>query len=158
MKIFLLILMTLFSASAFAQLHKWVDADGKVIYSDQPPPANVEATVLRSKSGTPDASEAAGDAVSGDEAVAPKTIAEREAELKKALQEKKEAADRAAQERAEVEAGQADCIALRKNLGMLQEGMRMMEIDENGERYYLSEGQRQQRIARTQQDISTHCK
>lgn len=153
MKNLLLILMMLSSASAFAQLHKWVDAEGKVIYSDQPPPANVEATVLRPTSG-----EAAGDGAASDEPETPKSIAEREAELRKALQERKEASDRAAREQARAEASEADCIALKRNLEMLKEGMRMMEIDEDGERYYLNDAQRQQRIVKTQQDINTHCK
>ena len=47
MKKFLLILSVLASANAFAGLSKWVDADGKVHHSDQPPPANVKAKTLR---------------------------------------------------------------------------------------------------------------
>ena len=35
------------STAAFGQLYKWVDKDGKVTYSDQPPPANVKSEVLR---------------------------------------------------------------------------------------------------------------
>ncbi|MDP1996031.1 MAG: DUF4124 domain-containing protein [Gallionella sp.] len=157
MKIFLLILLTLASASAFAGLYKWVDANGKVQYSDQPPPANVEATTLRSTSSAKDSASESGAAASSAPA-APKTIAEREAELKKAQQAKKEVADRVAQEQAEAEARKENCIAARKNLGLLQEGMRMMEIDDKGERFHLNDEQRQQRIAKAQQDISTYCK
>ncbi|MCR4299231.1 MAG: DUF4124 domain-containing protein [Gallionella sp.] len=157
MKKIMLILLVLTSAGAFAGLSKWVDADGKVHYSDQPPPANVKATILRSTSGTA-APAATGDAAASSAPAAPKTIAEREAELKKAQQAKKEAADRAAQKQAEVEAREANCIAARKNLSMLQEGMRLMEIDDKGERSYLNDEQRQQRIAKAQQDIGTHCK
>ena len=157
MKKIMLILLVLTSASAFAGLSKWVDTDGKVHYSDQPPPANVKATVLRSTSGMA-APAATGDAAASSAPAAPKTIAEREAELKKAQQAKKEAADRAAQKQAEVEAREANCIAARKNLSMLQGGMRMMEIDDKGERFYLNDEQRQQRIAKAQQDISTYCK
>ena len=157
MKKILLILLTLVSASALAGLHKWVDANGKVHYSDQPPPANVEATTLRFTSGTT-APVSAGDTAASSVPAAPKTIAEREAELKKAQQAKKEAADRAAREQVEVETRKANCIAARKNLSMLQEGMRMIEIDDKGERSYLNDEQRQQRIARAQQDVSTYCK
>lgn len=157
MKKFMLILLVLTGTSAFAGLSKWVDADGKVHYSDQPPPADVKATILRSTSGTV-APAAAGDAAASSAPAAPKTIAEREAELKKAQQAKKEAADRAAQEQAEVETRKANCIAARKNLSILQEGMRMMEIDDKGERFYLNDEQRQQRITKAQQDIGTYCK
>lgn len=151
MKKILLILLTLASASALAGLNKWVDADGKVHYSDQPPPANVKATVLRSLSSATDP------AAASSAPAAPKTIAEREAELRKAQQAKQEAADKAAREQAEADARKESCIAARKNLGMLQEGMRMMEIDAQGQRYYLNDEQRQQRIAKAQQDVSTYC-
>jgi len=157
MKKILLILLTLVSASAFAGLHKWVDANGKVHYSDQPPPANVEATTLRSISSAKDSATESGAAASSAPA-APKTIAEREAELKKAQQAKKEATDKADRKQAEAEAIKENCIAARKYLSLLQEGLRMVEIDDKGERFYLNDEQRQQRIARAQQDVSTYCK
>lgn len=152
MKIFLLVLL-LISASSFAGPSKWVDADGKVVYSDQSPPANVEATELRFTSGAVGEETAA----SGVPA-APKTIAEREAELRKRQQERKEAADKAAREQADAQALMEDCRAVRKNLSMLQEGMRMIEVDDKGELVYLDDAQRQQRILKAQQDISTFCK
>lgn len=157
MKNFLPLLLLLISTGSFAGLNKWVGADGKVIYSDLPPPANVEATVLRASQGatTPAAGE---DTAASGVPAAPKTIAERAAELKKAQQERKEAAAKAAQEQADAQALREDCRTVRKNLGMLQEGMRMVEVDDKGERYYLDDAQRQQRIARAQLDISTYCK
>jgi len=157
MKKILLILSILASASAFAGLNKWVDADGKVHYSDQPPPANVEATVLRSTTGAA-APAAAGDAAASGVPATPKTFAEREAELKKAQQARQEAAAKAAKEQADAAAKMESCTAARKNLSMLEEGMRMVEINDKGERYYLNDEQRQQRIAKAQQDVSTYCK
>src|SRR3989338_4017417 len=108
MKKILLILLTLVSASALAGLHKWVDADGKVHYSDQPPPANVKATTLRSTSSAKDSASESGAAASSAPA-APKTIAEREAELKKAQQAEKESADKAARKQAEADARRTIC-------------------------------------------------
>lgn len=156
MKKILLILLTLVSASALAGLHKWVDADGKVHYSDQPPPANVKATTLRSASSAKDSATESGAAASSAPA-APKTIAEREAELKKAQQAKKEAADKAAQEQAEADARKDSCASARQNLRALQEGARIMEIGASGERAYLSDEGRRQRMDKAQQDISTYC-
>lgn len=152
MKNYLFILLMLSSASAVAELNKWVDANGKVHYSDQPPPANVKAKTLRS------ASDAAGSASTSSAPAAPKTIAEREAELKKAQQAKKEAADKAAQEQAKKEVRKTNCTAAQQGLRTLQEGTRIVEIDANGERSYLDDKQRQQRIVKAQQDISTFCK
>lgn len=157
MKNYLFILLMLSSASAVAELNKWVDANGKVHYSDQPPPANVKAKTLRSASDT--AGSASTSSVTAASApAAPKTIAEREAELRKSQQAKKEAADKAAQEQAKKDSDKANCAAAQQNLRTLQEGMRMVEIDASGERSYLSDEQRQQRIAKAQQYISTFCK
>ena len=157
MKKFLLILLMLASTTAFAALSKWVDADGKVHYSDQPPPANVKAKTLRV---TPEAAApvSASGVAAASAPVAPKTIAEREAELRKAQQAKKEAADMAAQKQAEAAAIKENCIAARKNLSILQEGMRMVEIDAKGERSYLDDEQRRQRIEKAQQEIKAYCK
>lgn len=156
MKKFLLISLVLVSASAFAGLHKWVDAKGKVHYSDQPPPANAEATTLRSTSSAEDSASESGAAASSAPA-APKTIAEREAELRKAQQAKKEAADMAAQQQAEADARKASCAAARQSLRTMQEGLRIVEIDASGERSYLGDEQRRQRMDKAQQDISTNC-
>lgn len=149
MKNFLLILLMLSGANAFAGLNKWVDADGKVHYSDQPPPPNVKAQTLRITPGV---------AAPASAPAEPKTIAEREVELKKAQQAKKEAADKAAEEQARIDAEKAYCAAAQQNLRALQQGMRMVEIDAQGERSYLDDEQRRQRIEKTKQDIETHCK
>lgn len=157
MKNFLLILLMLASANAFAGLSKWVDADGKVHYSDRPPPPNVKAKTLRTPMEAA-APVSAASAVAASAPAAPKSIAEREAELKKAQQAKKEAADKAAREQAMMEEEKAYCAAAQQNLRALQDGMRMVEIDARGERSYLDDEQRRQRIEKVRQDIKAHCK
>lgn len=152
MKNYLLILLMLCSTSSFGALNKWVDASGKVHYSDQPPPANVKAETLHATSVPGDSASAAVSAPA-----APKTIAEREAELKKDQQAKKEAAEKAAKEQAKTDAKNANCAAAQQSLKMLQDGMRMVEIDAKGERSYITDEQRQQRIAKAQQDIGNWC-
>src|SRR5256885_2263385 len=42
----LLLLLILSSASALAQVHRWVDDKGTVHYSDSPPPAGVKSTTV----------------------------------------------------------------------------------------------------------------
>jgi len=159
---YLLVILMLVSANAFPSLIKWVDADGQVHYSDVPPPPDARTKILRStsnKSGTdstndttPAESPAAGS--SGE----PKSAVEREAELKKAQQEKKEAAEKAAKEQAKTDEKKAYCDSLNQNLRTLQQGVRIVEVDAKGERSFLEDEQRQQRIAKVQQDISTNCK
>ena len=154
---FLLILLMLASTNTFAAISKWVDAQGQVHYSDQPPPPEAKAETLRSASDSEGTAGISGVTATSAPA-APKTIAEREAELKKAQQAKEAAADKAAQKQAATEAIKANCATAQQNLRTLQEGIRMVEVDANGERSYLDDNQRQQRIAKTQQDVSNYCK
>jgi hypothetical protein len=148
---FLLILLMLASANTFAAISKWVDAQGRVHYSDQPPPPEVKAETLRSASDTEGTA-----GISG--VTAPKTIAEREAGLKKAQQAKQAAADKATKEQANAEAIKTNCANAQQSLRTLQDGMRMVEIDANGEHSFINDDQRKGRIAKAQQDISTYCK
>ena len=151
MKKILFILFLLVSSPALAGLSKWVDADGKVHYSDQPPPANVKVKILRA-----DVSPASSVAASAP--VAPRTIAEREVELKKSQLAKKEAAEKIALEQSKIDAEKANCAAAQQSLRTLQDGMRMVVIDAKGERSFLDDEQRRQRIEKRQQEIRTLCK
>jgi hypothetical protein len=154
---FLLILLMLASANTFAAVSKWVDAQGRVHYSDQPPPPEARAETLRSESDTEGTAGTSGVTATSAPA-APKTIAEREAELKKAQQAKQAAADKAAKEQAAAEAVKANCANAQQNLRNLQEGGRMVVVDANGERSYMDDTQRRQRIEKAQQEISNLCK
>lgn len=153
---YLLIFLMLFSTNAFSALIKWLDAEGQVHYSDVPPPPNANTKILSTTSKA--SSKSADDFTAESAPAAPKTIAEREAELKKEQQAKKEAADKAAKKQADAEAIKAYCDTLKQHLRALQEGIRITEIDASGNRSFVDNEQRQQRIAKAQQDISTNCK
>jgi hypothetical protein len=147
---YLLFFMLLCCTNTFAAISKWVDADGQVHYSDEPPPSNVKQKMLRA-----DDTQGAQGASS---VAAPKTIAEREAELKKSALAKKEAADKAAQDQAAAAAKQANCANAQQNLRTLQSGIRIMETDASGQPGYIDDAERNQRVAKAQSDISTYCK
>ncbi|NOT81340.1 MAG: DUF4124 domain-containing protein, partial [Gallionella sp.] len=40
----------------------------------------------------------------------------------------------------------------------LKDGIRLVEMDANGERSFLSDAQREQRMVKAQQDIQENCK
>lgn len=152
----LLVLLMVCSTGSFAALNKWVDEKGKVHYSDQPPPANVKAQQLR-PTVTADDPANTGDTAAASAPAAPKTIAEREAELKKEQQAKQAAAEKAAQEQARAEARKADCEAAQQSLKTLQSDLRIIEMDAKGEQAYLTDEQRRQRIEKAQQSVDTYC-
>ena len=153
----------MFCINAFAEVNKWVDENNRVHYSDQPPPSSAKSKKLGSTAkakASAETSDATGssNATESSESGEPKTIAEREAELRKKQKADKEAADKAVQNQANKEANQENCTQAQLSLKALQGEMRIMELDANGERVYLDNEQRQQRIAKTQQDISRLCK
>ncbi|MDZ4200925.1 MAG: DUF4124 domain-containing protein [Gallionella sp.] len=153
MKRYLPLLLLLFSAASFAALNKWVDENGKVHYSDQPAPASAKSQKTLRATVTTDTAETPASAPG-----TPKTIAEREADLKKTQQAKKEAADKAAQEQTKKETEQANCATARQNLLTLQSGVRIVETGNSGERSYLDEAQRQQRVDQAQKNVDEWCK
>ncbi len=161
MKNTLLIFLLIFCSSALAALNRWVDPQGHVHYSDQPPPPDVDSKVLRSSSdslenGESDAESQNG--IAGDEIEGSKSLAEQEVEKKRIQKEKEVAAEKASKEQANAESMKAYCNSARQNLRALQEGLRMTEIDINGERIIMEDEKRQQNISKIQQDISKNCK
>jgi hypothetical protein len=153
MKKYFPFLLLLLALPVDAALNKWVDANGRVHYSDQPPPT-VKAKVLR---GSAVSAASAAELSPASAPAAPKTYAEKEAELKKAQKAKQEAESKAAEEQARKDAQASACASARQNLRTLQEGMRMVEIDANGERSFVTDAQRQQRIEQTQADVTKYC-
>lgn len=163
MKNFMLVMLMMFCINVYAESYKWVDENGRVHYSDQPPVSSAKSKTLGSTSKAKTSAATADTAETSDTAKAsesgePKTIAEREAELRRKQKTDKEAADKAAQEQAKKDATQEYCNQAKLSLNALQQDVRIMEIDAKGERSYLGDEQRQQRIAKAQQDISKNCK
>ncbi|HTN93902.1 MAG TPA: DUF4124 domain-containing protein [Gallionella sp.] len=145
----LIILLMLASTSALAAINKWVDDHGVVHYSDQPPPPGQQPKTLHEDADTQDSA-------SGTSAT--QTVAEKEAALKKQNAEKQSASFKEAQKQAAEDALKANCSNAQDNLRTLQSGIRIMEVGANGERSYLDDTQRQQRIDKAQQDIAKYCK
>ncbi|MGA8862292.1 MAG: DUF4124 domain-containing protein [Gallionella sp.] len=145
----LLILLMIASANAVAEVNKWIDDQGRVHYSDQPPPPDVQAKTL----GSPSAASASGVAGTGEP-----TFVEQEAALKRTQQADQAAAAQAAQKQAAADALKANCNSAQQNLRNLQSGVRISDVNASGERYFLDDSQRQQRIDKAQQDISNYCK
>jgi hypothetical protein len=139
----------IFTLNAHAAAHKWVDADGTVHYSDSIPPEVTTSETVRNISRKGRA-----------EAPAPtpsKSIAEREAEYKKSKQEKEESSQKKTQEESRVDEKKHNCEIARKNLLTLEEGGRIVTYDANGERTYLDDSAREQRLAEAQKSVSENC-
>ena len=145
----LIVALMIFSGSSMAAANRWVDEQGNVHYSDQPPPAHAKnkATINTSFPAAP----VAASAVSGVPTASTKPAVDTAA-AKKAAEEK------AAQEAAMKEQYKTNCLAATQNLANLKDGMRIASIDPaTGERSYLDDTQRQQRMNDAQQQVSKFC-
>jgi hypothetical protein len=144
---FTIITLALISFNVHAELNKWVDADGKVHYSDTPPP-DVTTQSVRNIAGK-DTTEAP--------SYSPKTIAEREAEMKKAKQAKEEASKKKAALDAAAEVKKHNCEAARQNVRTLEHADSIVTYNEKGERIPLDNSARAQRLEEANKAISTNC-
>lgn len=138
--------LALLAAPAGADLYKWVDAQGRVHYSDKPPPNTAQ------KSSTVRAPAAA----SAPAASAPqqKTLKEQELEFRQRQTEEAEAAAKA-QKEADMRA--QNCTNARGNLATYTEGGRVVRFNAQGEREYLSDEDRAREIERWQREVNRWC-
>jgi len=144
------VLLSLVSMSASAQLYKWVDADGKVHYSDRPPPASAKQEQklnIRNAPVPPPAAE--------ESAATAKSYTEQELEFRKRKVEQEEAQKKAA---AEAETDRQNCARAQEKLRLYQEGGRVYTIDAQGERQYLGDESRERGIVQAREEVAKYCK
>jgi hypothetical protein len=153
---------------ASAQMYKWVDSNGKVQYSDKPPPGNVKTEKLRDPAPAPAASTpATGEDKGGPKKEAdkrdaakagPKTVAEQE----QAFRKRQVDANKAQEEDKKKQAAESDreenCRRAKASLANFEIGGRQTRIDEKGERVFMDEQQIAQETARVKQIAAAACK
>lgn len=137
---------------AGAQLYKYVDKNGKTVYTDQPP-VGVDSKPLHVPPSPPVASAPAKDAPA-----AGKTAVEKDKELDKgrqkvADQQKKQ--DEAAEKQRLAE---QRCTQARTALRQLSEGGRIVKYTEKGERVYLSDAEIESGREKARRDVEEACK
>lgn len=155
--------------SAGAEMYKWTDADGKVHFSDQPPPANIKnlTTIKRGNPAgkpLPAASESNSDSANPDpvaekaKAAAPKTYVEKDMEFKKRQVEKAEREAAEKKKTDEAAEKQRNCDQSRARLKSLQAGGRVARANAQGETEYLNDAQIAQEIERGKKSVDDWCK
>jgi hypothetical protein len=162
-RIALLVVAFLAASSAQAQVHKCVDAAGKIIYTQDPCPANTKSgTMSRNVLSAPAASPAASPADSpADKAAAkstaPKTAAEQEQAFRQRQQEQAKASKQAQQKSADAQAKELNCRNARERLAQYDIGGRLSRINAQGERYYMDDAQIEQEKSRARADMAQAC-
>jgi Domain of unknown function (DUF4124) len=157
----LVVLLLAASVGAEAQW-KWRDANGRVQYSDLPPPANtppqnilqspIRAPMPRVTAIDPPASAASGVPASAASAVDPAL----EAKRKQAEQE--EAAKQRAQEAQQALAKAQNCERAQTALRTLDSGQRISRVNPQGEREYLDDAARAREQDQARKSIAANCR
>jgi hypothetical protein len=153
-----LIAALLLSTAAAAQW-AWKDENGRVVYSDRPPPASVAPDrIVRQPGGNAlNAAGASADAKGDAKAAGPKTWAERETEYKKRQTERADAEKKSNEEQAQQAQRRADCERARSYAATIESGTRIVRTDAKGERAVLDDDQRAAELARARELIARSC-
>lgn len=166
-KLALLALACTWSACALAQW-QWLDKDGRKVFSDRAPPADIPQKNILKQPGialpvaAPDAAASATaapapSAVPGSQAV-PKLGKDKELEEKKAQAEAAEAAKQKAED-AKIAAARADnCSRAQRAKTTLESGKPMQHTNAQGDVGFLDEAGRTAELRRIQGIIESDCK
>jgi hypothetical protein len=128
--------------TAEAQLYKYVDKNGKTVYSDQPPPdVDSKAVNIRGASGP-----------------ATKSAVARDKELDKGRKEVAEKAKKSGE--ADQRAAQAEqrCAAARTNYQIYADGGRIQKLNDKGERELLTDDEIEAKRESSRREMDEACK
>jgi hypothetical protein len=146
---------------------QWKDANGRMVFSDKPPPATVRPSdIIRQPAPmsaprpapVPASVDGAAAAPAGTAApAAPPTLAEREAEFRKRQAEQQKMA-KEAEEKAQRDARlRENCQRARSYLGQLKSGERIATVSPSGERGFLDDAGRAAEIRKIEADLQKNC-
>lgn len=134
---------------ASAELYKYVDKDGKTVYSDQPP-VNIDSKQLNIQSGasTSTAAPSAG----------PKTALDRDRDLQKGRDEARERAKKSDEGAKQAEAKEQACAQARSAYQLYADGGRITKYNDKGERVYLGDDEIDAERERSKREMDEACK
>ena len=147
-------LVLVFVGGVSADVYKWVDKDGKIQYSDQPPLSG-EAKKMKKK--TKDVGNVA-PASTGTAAKPGASVTDQELEFRKRKMEQEEAEKKKLAEQEIAEKNKGYCNNLRGELQAHRDGVRIVRYNDKGERVALDENERAQSKTQLEQRIAKECK
>lgn len=147
---------------------QWVDKDGRKVFSDQPPPADIPArNIVRQPSG------GKGSAAAAVAPIAPVTTAQpvkpaasapkltgkdKDLEEKRKLAEAAEAQKKKDQEETLAKARAENCQQAKRAKANYDSGVRISQVNAKGEREILDDAQRAAEVKRIEKIIASDCK
>ena len=127
---------------ASAQLYKYVDKDGKTVYSDQPPP-NQDSKQINVQTGA------------SSPTAAPKSALERDKDAQKARDDQAKKSAEAAKVAAQKDLA---CEMARQNYTQYAGGGRLQRLNAQGEREFMSDDEIDAAREKAKGEMDTACK
>lgn len=151
-QLFIALAILLATATVAAQVYKWVDKDGKVQYTDTPPPpgaakADPKKVETGPASGTADSAAPTG-----------KSLAERAKDFDKRRADADAKAKKDADAEKVAKNNEQVCRDAKIFLSDLESGRPLYRSNEKGERELVGEDQRKADVARARESIAAACK
>jgi Domain of unknown function (DUF4124) len=137
------------STLCFSEIYRWVDADGRVYYSDQPPPSTVKEektikTTPRARSSSSSNSSA-------------KTLEQQDLDFRQRRAKAEEEKVKQEKEAAEEKDRKENCERAKGRLANLQAGGPAIKYNDQGAQVYLNDQEIKQEIATTQKAVESWC-
>jgi hypothetical protein len=150
-----LMLLAQFAPQLAHAQYSWIDDKGTRVFSDRPPPPGTPASRIlkaphRLAAGADDTPAAAASPAPAN-APLPSSLADREADYRKRQAQRQEEETKAQQDAARKK---AMCADARQQEVQLASGMRIAQMDVNGERSYMSDEERARRLTGARQALS----
>ena len=137
--------------SAFAgKVYKWVDKDGNVHYSAEKPSSGAQEMKVKSKSSS---SSSKSDSESDDSDNQAKNDSSEEEKVK--VSSEKEAMEI---EKKNEEIRKKNCTIAKRRAATIEQGGRLYEVDEHGERHYWDDDTRRAKMDEAEAQIKEWCK
>lgn len=156
-------LLVAFALPAAAQW-AWRDQNGRLVYSDQAPPASIKPAQIVRQPGVGSSAQtapAAAPAPAGDARAeasrGPKTVAEQEAEFRKRQKERADAEAKSQRDEQLLAMKAAECERQRGYLRSLEDGNRIFQTTTSGEREVIDDGKREAEIRRVRESLIKNC-
>ena len=141
-----------FAPVAGAQLYKYVDKDGKTVYTDQPP-ANVQSKPISVPPPPPMPASDSKNGTTGN-----KSALERDKELEKSREQGKEAAKKQGEAAEKAKRAEQRCTQAQSEVQRMSDGGRLMKYNDKGERVYLSDEEIASGREKARQEMDEACK
>lgn len=148
-QLFIAVAILLATATVAAQVYKWVDKDGKVQYSDTPPPTSATKTEAKKVDTSPAAASTSPSA---------KSLQDRAKDYDKRKADVAEKVKKSDVDQQNTSINAANCSDARSALRELETGRPITRTLETGAREFLDDEARQAEMTKARKSVTDYCK